>query len=123
MAQRARPILIVDDDAAILETISDILSEEGYQVEHAAGGLQGLAMAEQLQPALILLDMRMPQIDGWQFAQALRANGMLTPIVVMTAAQDAARWAEEIAAAAVLAKPFDLADLLEIVERLYATIA
>jgi len=119
MTQQRPPILIVDDDPAILETVSDILSEEGYPVERTASSLEGLSMAERLAPGLILLDMRMPQLDGWQFAGRLRDRGLTTPIVVMTAAQDAVGWAAEIEAAGVLAKPFDLLDLLDVVERLY----
>lgn len=119
MTQQEPPILIVDDDPAILETVSDILSEEGYPVARTASSLEGLALAERLAPALILLDMRMPQLDGWQFARRLRDRGLTTPIIVMTAAQDAVGWASEIDAAGVLAKPFDLLDLLDVVERLY----
>jgi CheY-like chemotaxis protein len=119
MMQQEPPILIVDDDPAILETVSDILSEEGYPVARTANSLEGLEMAERLAPALILLDMRMPQLDGWEFARRLRARGLATPIIVMTAAQDAGGWASEIDAAGVLSKPFDLLDLLHVVERLY----
>lgn len=119
MTHQGRPILIVDDDPAILETVSDILSEEGYAVARTASSIEGLSMAERIEPALILLDMRMPQLDGWQFAGRVRERGVAAPIVVMTAAQDAVGWAAEISAAGVLAKPFDLIELLDIVERLY----
>jgi DNA-binding response OmpR family regulator len=54
----------------------------------------------------------MPVMDGWSFARELRAIGCHPPIVVMTAAQDARRWAREIGARDFLAKPFDLDDLL-----------
>ena len=62
--------------------------------------------------------MRMPVMDGWGFARALRERGIKLPILVMTAAQDARRWAQEIDAEGYLAKPFDLLDLLSAVERL-----
>jgi DNA-binding response OmpR family regulator len=61
--------------------------------------------------------MRMPVLDGWGFARELGARGMKVPIVVMTAAQDARRWADEIGADGYVAKPFDLTDLLAAVER------
>jgi len=61
--------------------------------------------------------MRMPVLDGWGFARELAARGVKVPIVVMTAAQDARRWAEEIGAEGYVAKPFDLTDLLAAVER------
>jgi DNA-binding response OmpR family regulator len=59
-------------------------------------------------------------LDGWGFARAVRDRGVRLPIVVMTAAQDARRWAEEIGAQGYLAKPFEMPDLLAVVERLRA---
>ena len=97
-----RPILVIDDDPEILDTVVAILIDEGYAVERASNGAEGLAVLEACQAQVVLLDMRMPVLDG---------------IVVMTAAQDARRWATEIAAYDYLAKPFDLLDLLAVVER------
>jgi CheY-like chemotaxis protein len=105
-------ILVIDDDAAVLATIADILRDEGYCVRTAANGKEGLAAAEQQRPALILLDMRMPGMDGWGVARALRERGLDVPLVVMTAAQDARRWAQEVGATHSLPKPFDLHELL-----------
>lgn len=115
-----RPILVIDDDDAIRLTVVDVLESEGYAVATAANGAEGLRMVDQVRPALVLLDMRMPVLDGWGFAKALRERGAAVPIVVVTAAHDAHRWAREIDAAAVVAKPFDLTDLLDAVERCYA---
>jgi CheY-like chemotaxis protein len=109
-------ILVVDDDQAILQTVSDILTDEGYNVVTAENGAEALAVLEHTSPSLILLDMRMPHMDGWQFAKAFAATSRAIPIVVMTAAQDAYLWAREIAAAGYLAKPFDLPELLNSVE-------
>ena len=109
-------ILIVDDDPAIRETIVEVLVEEGYSVEAATNGAEGLAAVRRSPPALVLLDMRMPVLDGWGFARALEEAGLRLPIIVMTAAQDASRWAHEIQAVGVLPKPFDLNDLLQAVE-------
>jgi CheY-like chemotaxis protein len=115
------PILVIDDDPAIMDTVSEILTFEGYVVVTATNGADGLRSVEQSRPALILLDMRMPIMDGWTFTHTLRARGAAPPIVVMTAAQDAQRWAQEIGATDYLAKPFDLHDLLDVVQRLYRT--
>lgn len=112
-----RAILIVDDDPAILSTVAEILEFEGYPVETATNGLEALTLLDTLSPSLILLDMRMPLMDGWQFSRLMRERGLRHPILVMTAAQDAQRWAQEIEADGVLPKPFDLADLLEAVEQ------
>jgi two-component system chemotaxis response regulator CheY len=112
------PILIIDDDLAILQTVSDILEFEGYPVVRATNGAEGLDMLERVQPSLILLDMRMPVLDGWGFARTLQSRGIHLPILVMTAAQDARRWAQEIGADAYISKPFDMMDLLDTVERI-----
>jgi len=114
----AGPILVVDDDPSIRAVVAQILDFEGYPVQTATDGAEALAAVAQARPSLVLLDMRMPVLDGWGFARALAARGEQLPIVVMTAAQDARRWAEEIGAAGYLAKPFELPDLLAVVERL-----
>ncbi len=64
--------------------------------------------------------MRMPVLDGWGFMRAVRERGLNLTVVVMTAAADARRWAREIDAQGVLAKPFELDDLLGAVVRLRA---
>lgn len=92
------------------------LTDEGYDVVSASDGGAALALLERHQPSLILLDMRMPVMDGWSFARAYAAcSGPHAPVVVMTAAVDATKWAREVDARAALAKPFDLDRLLEIV--------
>jgi len=110
-------VLVVDDDPSILDTVTSILSTEGYQVKSAAGGEEAIALVSTWRPTLVLLDMRMPLMDGWAVARALREAGSKVPIVVMTAAENAKRWAEEIDAAGHLAKPFDLDELLECVAK------
>lgn len=117
MSQRQR-ILVVDDDESIREFIEMALSDDGHEVRTAADGRAALELIEGWKPTLILLDMRMPGMDGWKFSRAYRAGpGPHVPIIVLTAARDAAQSASEIAADAFLAKPFDLAELLELIER------
>lgn len=118
----ARSILVVDDDHLIRQTVVEILVDEGYTVLAAANGAAAMDLLTSAQgqapirPAVILLDMRMPVMDGWQFSGAYRQlPGPLAPIAVMTAAQDAARWAADVTADAHLSKPFDLMELLETV--------
>ena len=110
-------VLVVDDDTSILDTVSAILSGEGYDVMSAATGEEALEAVARKQPLLILLDMRMPVMDGWAVARALRGQGISVPIVVMTAAESAKRWADEVGAEGYLAKPFGLDELLATVER------
>lgn len=112
------PILVVDDDPSIRAAVSEVLELEGYTVKTAANGQEALTLIEQSHPWLVILDLRMPVLDGWDVARVLKARGSDLRILVMTAARDARRWAEEIGAAGYLAKPFDLADLISAVERL-----
>jgi two-component system, chemotaxis family, chemotaxis protein CheY len=114
-----RPILIIDDDPAIRATVAEILTSEGYTVATAINGADGLQSLDRIDPALVLLDMRMPILDGWGFARALQSRGVHVPILVMTAAQDARRWAHEIDAQGYVAKPFELIDLLDAVGRFF----
>lgn len=111
------PVLIVDDDRSILETLSDLLRTEGYPVVTAGDGAEGLEMATKARPSLVLLDMRMAGMDGWGFARGMRERGLRFPVLVMTAASDARRWAEEIGADGYIAKPFDVEELLRLVDR------
>ena len=116
-SERAGPrVLVVDDDPSILDTVTSILTSEGFQVMAASGGHQALSMLQSWHPTLVLLDMRMPVMDGWAVARAMRETGSKVPIVVMTAAESAQRWADEIGAAGHLAKPFGLDELLACVE-------
>lgn len=113
-----RPILVVDDDETISSSIAFLLVEEGYAVVTAANGKEGLERAAQNPPCLILLDMKMPVMDGWAFAAAYRKQpGPHAPILVMTAAQDTRSRAAEVAAEGWIAKPFDVDRLLDIVRR------
>ena len=106
---------MVDDDPSIVAVISDILVAEGHEVVSAENGQEALAKVNG--EALVLLDMRMPVLDGWGFARRFRASGKQSPIVVMTAAENASRWAAEIGADGYLAKPFEIDALIAAVER------
>jgi CheY-like chemotaxis protein len=110
-------VLVVDDDPSILDTVTSILTSEGFQVMAANGGQQALGLLSSWHPTLVLLDMRMPIMDGWAVAAAMRDAGSKVPIVVMTAAESAKKWADEIGAAGHLAKPFLLDELIDCVEQ------
>lgn len=110
---RTGKVLVVDDEAEIRSLIAMALQEEGYEVVDAPHGAAALSLVERERPDVILLDLRMPIMDGWQFARAYHARpGPHAPIIVITAARSARESARPINAAAVLAKPFDLDDLL-----------
>jgi two-component system, chemotaxis family, chemotaxis protein CheY len=110
-------ILVIDDDLPILELVREILEDIGYEVQATVDSTEALRWLDATPPDLIVLDMRMPVLDGWGFKQALDERGVDVPIVVMTAARNARRWAREVGAAGYLAKPFDIDDMVRIVER------
>ena len=111
-------VLVLDDDRDLSTLVAYLLETEGYRVKTASDGRQGLEVVEQVMPGLILLDMKMPVMDGWAFAREFRArHGSRAPIVVLTAADDAKKRADEIGAAGWIGKPFDLDALVAIVGR------
>jgi CheY-like chemotaxis protein len=111
-------VLVVDDDQGIRELVATALSEEGYDVSGAADGAEALDRIAEVRPDVILLDMRMPVMDGWEFARRYRSQpAPHAPIVIVTAALDVAKDAKEIGADGFLAKPFQLDDLVALVER------
>lgn len=113
----SRRILVVDDDESIRELVDMALSSEGHQVMTAPHGRAALEVIAISPPDVILLDMKMPVMDGWEFARIYRqVPGQHAPIVVVTAAQDAASRAAEVAADGHLPKPFDLEDLFRVVD-------
>jgi len=110
---------VVDDDDSIRDFIAMALGDEGYEVATVHDGAAALEVMAGFRPDLILLDLRMPGMDGWEFSHAYRqAPPPRVPILVLTAARDAGASASEIDADAFLAKPFELRDLLALVERL-----
>jgi CheY-like chemotaxis protein len=82
----SRSILIVDDDSAVAETFSRMLKLEGYDVVTALDAEEGLRLAEQHHPNAIILDMRMPIVNGLQFLRKVRASPLLSsvPVAIVT---------------------------------------
>ena len=109
---------MVDDDESIRHVVRAALEYDGYRVVTAGDGAAGLAALMHVDASLVLLDMRMPNVDGREFSRRYRAeNESPAPIVLMTAADDAAAWCAEIGAAGCLPKPFDLDDLYVMVQQ------
>ena len=118
MTENAKTILAVDDDIDLLGMVQLLLEDAGYRVATAADGQEALEKVAAELPDLILLDMKMPGMNGWEFARVFRERyNHLTPIVVLTAAEDARKRAAEVGADGYLGKPFDIDDLVRIVER------
>jgi two-component system nitrogen regulation response regulator NtrX len=107
-------ILIVDDDAGVRTVLARILSGEGYTVEEAADAFQALDSLDSHPPDSVLLDIKMPGMDGLGLMENLRHRGLEIPVVVLTGHGDqfTARECLEAGAAAYLTKPPDRSDLL-----------
>lgn len=113
-------ILIVDDDPDILDALAEILDAEGFEVDRARNGKEALERMAASPPSLVLLDLMMPVMDGWEFSQQLKTRGeelARTPIIVLSADRNVASKARDIGAVGHLAKPFELTDLLQLVHR------
>jgi DNA-binding response OmpR family regulator len=118
MMKTERHILIVEDNRDMAEALSRALGCAGYSSRVAQNGALALDAVAACAPALVLLDILMPVMDGWQCARELRARyGNTIPIIVITAAEDAHARGAAIGAEAVLGKPFELDELLQLVKR------
>ena len=78
-------VLLVEDEPALARGLSDTLRVQGFEVHIAGDGRRGLDMATSLRPDLILLDIMLPKINGFEVCRALRSQGMDVPIVMLTA--------------------------------------
>jgi len=94
-----RRILVAEDDEVLRETIAELLRLEGYAVESVANGAAALVALAKSEPAVVLLDLTMPVMDGWATAREMRARGLRIPIVVMTGAPDPMFAAADVVAA------------------------
>jgi CheY-like chemotaxis protein len=116
-----RDILVVDDDRELVEVIRAVLEHDGYSCRTAGDGRQALAMSAEAKPALVLLDLRMPVMNGWECARALRAqHGRSLPIFIIAAEPQHATRRNPLDADGMLGKPFALSQLLQ-VARHYAS--
>ncbi|HVP69076.1 MAG TPA: response regulator transcription factor [Anaeromyxobacteraceae bacterium] len=109
-------ILLVEDDPGIRQGVADVLGLEGYAVDVAANGEEALAYLRGQRPALLVMDLVMPVMNGPQLLARMRGEGFDgIPVIIMTAAVPSASALP--AADAYLTKPFDLDDLIACVRR------
>ena len=112
------PILVVEDDPHLRQIIREVLEDEGLVVVTAADGRQALQRAAAQRPALVVLDMRLPVLDGAGVVAGLRATfGVPPPVLVITAHGRAAEKARQVGAFAFLSKPLELDELVASVQR------
>lgn len=115
--RRRRPILVVDDDPAVRDLVSELLTDAGFEPLLARDGKEALHRIEDARPALVLLDIQMPHVDGVALARELRMRLRQIPLVVVTGVARPGRAADECNAVACLQKPFDNEALLHLVRR------
>lgn len=117
-------VLVIEDDDGIRELVRSTLPSAEYNVICAADGMEGLACARQFAPALIILDMHMPVLDGWGFLRAYeRLPGSTAPVIAMSADVKDPRTVRHVAGFVV--KPFNIDYLLALVRgvlKRYATV-
>jgi DNA-binding response OmpR family regulator len=111
-----KTVLVVEDDKDVSALLSWALRDQGYRVLTAADGVEALALVCEQDPDLILLDMMMPKMNGWQFVQEFRRRfrSSLTPIIVMSATCDLQSHASRLNLQHYLRKPFDLRELFRL---------
>jgi CheY-like chemotaxis protein len=113
---RVHSILIVDDDPVIRAALQGVFEDEGFAVLTAANGREAIQLAAGAPPDLVVLDITLPILDGYEVATAIRAaHGPGIPILAITADGDAADKAARAGAYAFLAKPFELDDIVRTV--------
>jgi CheY-like chemotaxis protein len=111
-------VLIVDDDAAIRKMLVDVLLLEGFSPEVARDGREALALLEADKYQVVLLDLMMPVMDGWELCRTLRERPTLREqfSLVLMSAGEKLEQAQDLGADGYLAKPFDVNQLLELLE-------
>jgi CheY-like chemotaxis protein len=109
-------VLVVDDDADMRVTIRDVLLDEGLVVDVAGDGQEAIERATEGRPSLVILDIRLPVMDGYQVADHLRQWQRSPAILAITGDGRAAHKARRVGAVAYLRKPFELEELVALVK-------
>ena len=122
MATNLKSILCIEDEPEMIDLMRLILGRRGFAVKGAAGGIEGLRIIRAERPELVLLDLMMPDMDGWEVYQQMKAdeNTKNIPVIVVTAKAQSIDKVLGLHIAKVddyLAKPFSPQDLLSSVER------
>lgn len=114
----AKTILVIDDDATVHDLMQRFLTKDGFRVESALNGENGLALAKQLRPDAITLDVMMPSLDGWAVLAALKADPELADIpVIMLTIVDNKTMGYALGASDYLTKPIDRVRLSAILKK------
>jgi len=112
-------ILIVDDDAQLRQSFSKLLTEEGYTVQAASSGEEGISMVQDSLPDLVIMDVRLPGISGLEAFEAIHDEEPKLPVIIMTAfgTTETAIDATRIGAFDYILKPFEIPNMLALIEQ------
>lgn len=118
-ASQPRRILIVDDEEGFRDGVADLLGMEGYQVSVARDAVEAVRKLPEFRPDVILLDLRMPHLDGESFLRGMSGlpASKKVPVVLISAKEDLPAIASRTGAAGYLAKPFEAPQLLSLLEK------
>lgn len=121
--QQSLSIVYIEDDPEMIDLVTLILNRRGYQVKGAHGGRQGLDLLQNFSPDLILLDLMMPDVDGWDVYHQIKAmeNVCNTPVIIITAKAQAIDRVLGLHIAKVddyISKPFRPQELLDSIEKI-----
>ncbi len=113
-----RKVLVVEDHPTVREVLRTLLGIEDYEVAVAPNGESGLALADILRPDVVILDVTMPGLNGFEVCRAIKARSAETRIVMVTArtSEEDEQAGRDAGADAYLRKPFSPLDILEVVE-------
>jgi DNA-binding response OmpR family regulator len=122
MSSQPNTVVCIEDEPGVIELIRLILERRGLKVVGAASGVQGLEVVRQVKPSLVLLDLMMPGMDGWEVYRRMKADAMMKtiPVIIVTAK---AEGIDEVLAKHIakvddyIKKPFSLQELLQAIER------
>jgi CheY-like chemotaxis protein len=115
-ADHPHSVLIVEDDSDIRHSIARLIEDEGYLVMTARNGAEAIEVLKRARPCIVLLDLMMPIMDGWQVVGVMSADEFLKSIPVVVTSAFAAHAPLEPPVARVLSKPLDTAKLLAAIE-------
>ncbi len=115
-----KTVLVIDDDVSVLDLMRRLLAKEGYSPVVAAGGLEGLELARRVLPRLVMLDVQMPELSGWQVLKAIRGDPKLDDckVVMLSVDQNNLQQGRTLGAQGFLVKPVNAPALRDVIGRM-----